>query len=133
MLLTKDGRSEWISARSENVTKAAAFEQFDSQARVSFVFSNYKSVRDVPFTNFLGGSRISLSGNLPWQFPFDSILAVSIRSVILKRLFLLQSFFPRTLLYVLLNKLARCLSSEKGFSGKYGAMTRQQRANIGKL
>lgn len=50
MLAMKDARSERISA---NVAKAAAFEQSDSQARVSLVFSNYKSLRDVPFTNFL--------------------------------------------------------------------------------
>lgn len=64
MFLIKDARSEWISARNKNVTKASAFEQSDSQARVSFVFLELQKSTGYVFHELSRGSRISLSSNL---------------------------------------------------------------------
>jgi len=60
----KIARGEWISARSENVTKTVAFEQSDSQARILRFLELQKSTGCV-FHELSRGSRISLRSNLP--------------------------------------------------------------------
>lgn len=131
MLLMKDARSKWISTAKtwrkpllwNNQTRKRVYPSF---SRITKVYEMCLSRTFSRISDILERQPILVVSF--WFYPTSFY-----PKRYFEALFLPRPFFPRTLLYVLLNKLARCLFSEKGFFGKYGAMTRQQRANIGKL